>query len=105
MRKVIADTHVPPVWRRWGARVALALALAIVIAYVPWRAGAEAQIDKLRTQVRDTDAEIARLEIANARLHREIDALRTDVGAIVDRARDELGMVYPGEVVLRVEGP
>lgn len=105
MRKVLADTHVAPAWRRWGARVALSVALAIAIAYVPWRAGGEERIEKLRTQLDATDVEIARLQTANARLHREIDALRTDVGAIVDHARDELGMVYPGEVVLRVEAP
>ncbi|HTJ47422.1 MAG TPA: septum formation initiator family protein [Kofleriaceae bacterium] len=105
MRKVLADTHVAPAWQRWGARVGLSLALAIAIAYVPWRAGGEEKIEKLRAQASETDAEIARLEAANAKLHREIDALRTDVGAIVDRARDELGMVYPGEVVLRVEAP
>ena len=95
----------PPAWRRWGARVGLAIAIAIAIAYLPWRAGGEERIEKLRTQVHDTDVEIARLQRANARLHREIDALHQDVGAIVDQARDELGMVYPGEVVLRVEGP
>jgi cell division protein FtsB len=105
VRKVIADTHVPPAWRRWGARVALALGIAIVIAYVPWRAGGEEQIEKLRAQVKDADAEIARLGQANARIKREIDALNTDVDAIIDHARDELGMVYPGEVVLRVEEP
>jgi cell division protein FtsB len=105
VRKVLADTHVAPAWRRWGARVGLSLALAIAIAYVPWRAGGEQKIEKLRTQIGETDAEIARLQAANARLRREIDALETDVGAIVDHARDELGMVYPGEVVLRVEGP
>src|SRR5207245_238594 len=97
-RRTIADTHVPPLWRRWGARVALALALAVAIAYLPWRASGEQRIDKLRTQLADTDAEIHRLELANSRLTREIDALRHDLGAIVDRARDELGMVFPGEV-------
>ena len=105
MRKVIADTHVPPAWRRWGARIALALGIAIVIAYVPWRAGNDEQIDKLRLQLKDADTEIARLGQANARIKREIDALDTDVNAIIDHARDELGMVYPGEVVLRVEEP
>jgi cell division protein FtsB len=97
--------HVSPAWRRWGARVGMALAIAIAIAYLPWRASGEEKIDKLESQVRDTDGEIHRLEVANAKLRREIDALRKDVGAIVDHARDELGMVYPGEVVLRVEGP
>jgi len=38
----------------------------------------------------------------NAQLVRSIEALRSDVGAIEDRARADLGMVYPGELVLRV---
>jgi cell division protein FtsB len=33
----------------------------------------------------------------------EVEALRTDPSAIEAHARDELGMVYPGEIVLRLE--
>ena len=40
-----------------------------------------------------------------AELVREIEALRTDVGAIEDRARADLGMVYPDEILLRVAAP
>ncbi|MEO7732668.1 MAG: septum formation initiator family protein, partial [Kofleriaceae bacterium] len=38
----------------------------------------------------------------NAQLVRAIEALRSDVGAIEDRARADLGMVYPDEIVLRL---
>ena len=38
----------------------------------------------------------------NAALRREIEALRTDIPAIEDRARADLGMVYPDEIVLRL---
>ena len=41
----------------------------------------------------------------NAALRRDIAALRSDVSAIEDRARADLGMVYPDEVVLRLPGP
>ena len=34
---------------------------------------------------------------------RDVEALRNDVGAIEDRARADLGMVYPDEVVLQVK--
>jgi cell division protein FtsB len=94
--------HVPPAWRRWGARVGLSVALAIAIAYVPWRVHSDQRIERLRDQLAGSRAEIARLTTDNARLAREIDALEHDVGAIVDHARDDLGMVYPGELVLRV---
>jgi len=94
--------HVPPAWRRWGARVGLSVALAIAIAYVPWRVHNDQQLERLRVQLADSRAQIARLSRDNAHLSREIDALEHDVGAIVDHARDDLGMVFPGELVLRV---
>jgi cell division protein FtsB len=104
VRKVLVDMHVPPAWRRWTTRVGLALAVAVVIAYVPYRltGGGDDRVERLRTQLADRRREIRRLEVSNARLLREIDGLRQDVGAIEDRARDELGMVYPDELVLRV---
>jgi cell division protein FtsB len=104
VRKVLVDMHVPPAWRRWLTRVSLALAVAVVIAYVPYRltGGGDDRVLRLRTQLDENRGELRRLEAVNARLLREIDGLRSDVGAIEDRARDELGMVYPGELVLRV---
>lgn len=95
--------YVPPAWRRWGARVGLALAIAIAIAYLPWRTSSDERVDKLRIQLDATGADIARLEHENARLEREVAALRSDPRAIIEYARDELGMVYPGELVLRVQ--
>lgn len=104
MRRVLADMHVPPVWRRWAIRAALAAAVALAVAYVPWRvAGAGDQADRLAAQLAAIRQEAAALEAENARLAREIRALRTDPAAIEAYARDELGMVYPGELVLRVE--
>jgi hypothetical protein len=82
--KIVADMHVPPAFRRWSARFALALLIAIAIGYLP------GQVVR-----RDPRA-------ANAALRRQIEALRTDVGAIEDRARADLGLVYPDEIVLRL---
>ena len=95
--------HVAPPLRRWLTRLGLALVVAIAIGYVPGqlmrrdpRAGKLGeQLDTVRAQARELAAQ-------NAALYREVNALRTDVGAIEDRARGDLGMVYPDEVVLRV---
>lgn len=95
--------HEAPALRRWLARLGLALVVAIAIAYVPGQlmrrdpraAQLADKLEALRAEGRD-------LTVENAALYREVEALRTDVGAIEDRARGDLGMVYPDEVVLRV---
>lgn len=95
--------HIPPAFRRWGARFALAVLIAIAIGYVPGqivrrdpRAGKlEVQLDQLAGEARGVAAR-------NQILRREIAALRSDIGAIEDRARADLGMVYPDEIVLRL---
>jgi outer membrane murein-binding lipoprotein Lpp len=101
--KIVADMHIPPAFRRWGARLGLALLIAIAIGYVPGQvlrrdpraAKLEAQIDEIVTEARAVAAQ-------NAALRREAAALRSDIGAIEDRARADLGMVYPDEIVLRL---
>lgn len=103
MPKIVADMHIPPAFRRWGARFALAVMIAIAIGYVPGqvvrrdpRAGKlEAQLEQLAAEAREVGAH-------NAALRRDIAALRSDIGAIEDRARADLGMVYPDEIVLRL---
>ena len=97
--------HVPPAFRRWTARLGLALVVAIAIGYLPGqllrRDPRSAKIDR---QLAEIAAEANELEAHNAALLRDIEALRTNVGAIEARARADLGMVYPDEVVLRVKG-
>jgi cell division protein FtsB len=46
------------------------------------------------------EAAVAAAEVDNARIAAEIEALRNDPGLIEQVARQELGMVRPGEVVL-----
>lgn len=103
MGRVLADMHVPPALRRWSVRLVLALVVAALIAWVP--AGDDDRVTKLRDQLDDLRAEQAALRTRNARLATEVEALRTDPAAIEAHARDELGMVYPGELVLRLEAP
>lgn len=98
--------HVPPAARRWTARAALAIVVAAVIGYVPAQVlRRDPRSAKLEAQISELDVEAKQLAARNAELVREIEALRNDVAAIENRARADLGMVYPDEIVLRVAPP
>ena len=102
----IADMYVRPAFRRWGIRCGLALAIAIAIGYVPGQvARRDPRAAKLEAQIDELTVEGRELAGRNAVLRREIAALRSDIGAIENRARADLGMVYPDEIVLRLERP
>lgn len=101
--KILADTHVAPALRRWAARLGLAFVVAIAIGYLPGEAlRRDPRAVKLEGQLHTLEDEARELAAGNAALAREVEALRGDVSAIEDRARADLGMVYPDEVVLRV---
>lgn len=95
-----------PRWQRWALRMALATALAIALAYLPYRlldGDAARKAQSLREQHQRALAASRVLAEENERLRYEIEALRSDVTAIEDIAREELGMVRPGEIILRME--
>lgn len=95
--------HVPPAFRRWGARFALAVLIAIAIGYLPGQVlRRDPRAAKLEAQLGQLAAEVREVAARNAALRRDIAALRSDIGAIEDRARADLGMVYPDEIVLRI---
>ena len=101
--KVLADTHVAPPLRRWLVRLGLAVVVAIAIGYAPGQLlSRDPRAAQLSAQLSELQAEARELAANNAVLDREVQALHTDVSAIEDRARADLGMVYPDEVVLRV---
>jgi cell division protein FtsB len=101
--KHLADMHEAPAVRRWLTRLGLALVVAIAIGYVPGQLmRRDPRAEQLEVQLEQAYADARDLAAQNAVLYREVNALRTDVGAIEDRARGDLGMVYPDEVVLRV---
>jgi cell division protein FtsB len=101
--KVAADTYVAPASRRWTTRIVLAAIVCIGIAYVPGQVmRRDPRTVKLERQLDELAVEARALRALNADLARDIDALQSTVGAIEDRARADLGMVYPDEIVLRV---
>ena len=101
--KLLAFLDLAPALRRWAARFALALVVAVGLGYLPGEVlRRDPRALKLRGQLDELAAESRQLESDNAALYREVEALRTDVGAIENRARADLGMVYPDEIVMRV---
>jgi cell division protein FtsB len=93
-----------PVWRSWAFRLYLGglVLLALVSAIEP---GGLRKARRLSDDAERIEAENARLAEENARLSREVKALRTDPAAMERAAREDLGLVRPGERVYRVEGP
>lgn len=92
--------------RTWSTRLGLAVIVAIVIGYLPAQVlSRDSRTVKLEAQLAALAAEEKQLTAHNAGLILAIEAMRSDVGAVEDRARADLGMVYPGEIVLRVPPP
>lgn len=93
-------------WRRWGARLLLATTIAGGLAYLPYRVldgpGAR-RLSAMESDLEETRRAIEELEEKNAKLKRDIGALKKDPHAVEDIARDDLNMVYPDEIVIRVE--
>jgi cell division protein FtsB len=97
--------HVPPALRRWGVRLLLAVVVAVAIGYLPGEVlRRDPRTVKLQAQLQELDDEARELTDKNAAIARQIKALQSDVRAIEDHARSGLGMVYPNEVVIRVQG-
>lgn len=101
-RKVLVDRYVPSAARQWLLRAGLATAIAIALAAVPELLGADRRLDKLRhDRLRLRDQE-TRLRNQNEVLDQAIVRLRSDLHAVEELARDELGLVYPDEIVIEV---
>lgn len=101
--KVLADTHVAPPLRRWSIRLGLAVVVAIAIGYAPGQLlDRDPRATKLEAQLEQERVKARNLAIENAATFRDVQALRSDVSAIEGRARADLGMVYPDEIILRV---
>lgn len=85
----------------WGA-VFIALLLALGSAFAE---GGFRRYFRLSADVQALKGRNQRLTDENARLRREIEALRDDPRALERAAREELGYVRPGELVFTLEAP
>lgn len=84
------------------ASVVVALVLAVGSAAAE---GGFRRYWRLKQDVRTLEDRNAKLAQDNAKLRREVEALRDDPAALERAAREELGYVKPGEVVFDVEEP
>ncbi|MBP9086369.1 MAG: septum formation initiator family protein [Kofleriaceae bacterium] len=106
MRKVLADMHVPPKAKQWAVRLGLVAVVLVLIGYVPSQfLSRDPKAAKLAVQLDALEVEATRLRTDNLAKRAQVEALRTDIGAIEGRARHELGMVYPDEIVIRIVEP
>lgn len=58
---------------------------------------------RARQLLQRTKAELSAIRLENARLMRQMDALSTDLGTIELIARDELGLIRKGEVLVLIK--
>ena len=62
-----------------------------------------AELDAARAEHSRVEGEASSLEVENERISAEIRALHNDPDAIERAAREQLGMVRPGEIVLAAD--
>lgn len=89
-----------------GARVFFGLSLAGSLLLLGWSVWGERgwlDLRKVRQQESRLREQIRDLEKENRRLLREVTALREDPYAVERIAREELGLVKPGEVVYELK--
>jgi cell division protein FtsB len=97
-----------PPTRQWLLRLFGAAALAVVLAYVPYliyRGDGYVQYRKMQDELEELERKNDALRAQNRGLRREAKRLRTDPAALGAVARDELGLVRPGEIVIQIEKP
>ena len=93
--------------KTWAGRLTAAAVVVFVLAYVPYHVYVRSGLAHTIVQRRDLIALHAHnqeLAAENQRLAREAEALRDDPAAIERVARDELGWVRAGEVVVDLSG-
>ncbi len=93
---VLPHPNRPPLRPR--LRLAAILLLALVVASVLGNRGLVRLYRMHQTQAA-LEREVAQLTAGNAALVEEVRALRTDPGRVEAIAREELGLVKPGEIV------
>lgn len=98
--------------KTWAGRLAAAAIVATVLAYVPYHVYARSGLARtlvLKRELAALQAHNRDLSADNERLAREAEALRADPAAIERVARNELGWVRAGEIVVDLsastEGP
>jgi len=95
-------------YRHWLIRLFGAAIIAALLAYVPYviyRGDGYVQLRKMQDELDELSRKNVELRGQNRALRREARRLRDDPAALGAVARDELGLVRPGEIVIQIEKP
>lgn len=91
-----------------GLRIVLLL-LLVLLAWLQYRLwfgnGGEREVAQLRAQVQQQKRDNTGLQQRNDALAAEVEDLKSGEAAVEERARNELGMIKPGETFYRVIEP
>jgi len=86
--------------------IALLIVLLISLqALLWWGDGGRAQVVELQKSADQQAIENEKLRLRNAALQAEVEDLREGLDAIEERARNELGLIRPGETFYQVVTP
>lgn len=91
-----------------GLRIVLVL-LLVLLAWLQYRLwfgnGGEREVSQLQAQVKQQQRDNTGLQQRNDALAAEVEDLKSGEAAVEERARNELGMIKPGETFYRVIEP
>ena len=91
-----------------GLRIVLLL-LLVLLAWLQYRLwfgnGGQREVGTLQRQVQQQARDNAGLQQRNDALAAEVEDLKSGEAAVEERARNELGMIKPGETFYRVVEP
>ncbi len=94
--------------RQWLIRFTGAALLVAILGYVPsviYRSDGYVRYRHMVDELGELERKNAATRVENAGLRREARRLRADPEALTAVARDELGLVKPGEIVIQIEKP
>ncbi len=94
--------------RQWLIRFAGAAVLVALLGYIPslvYRSDGYVRYRRMVDELADLERKIQARRVENGVLRREVRRLRADPEAIAAVARDELGLVKPGDIVIQIERP
>ena len=89
---------------RWVTAALLAL-LALVQASLWFGRGGVPYVIRLRSQLQQQQAENTSARQRNQRLQAEVDDLKEGLEMVEEKARGELGMVRPDEILVQIAAP
>src|SRR4051795_4964494 len=92
-------------YRRKIATAGIALFAASLGFHVIFGANGMLEYRNKRAEYQRIQVEVKQLESENARLEQGNNALKTDPRTIEREAREQFGMMRPGEIVMRMPAP